>query len=80
LVSVTQGWPGEPTDLRKFHRIDVAEQLGRLDRFLVVRVADPLEEQRRKDAALPGAIDSATPQDLSAVPEVGLQPRKVRRL
>jgi hypothetical protein len=62
---------GEPMHLRKVDRIDIAEQLSRLRRFLVVYVADPLEEQQRKDVSLPiSAIDRTAAENVRAIPEM----------
>ena len=64
----------EAMQLRKDAQVDVAVFLSRLGHLLVPDVADPLEEQQREDVTLPvRPVDGAATQDLSAVPEAGLQ-------
>ena len=61
-------------NLGELDGVDVAEEFRSIGRLLVPGVADPLEEQERKDIRLPvGAVDSAPAQDLGAVPEVGFE-------
>jgi hypothetical protein len=57
--------------LRKVDRVDIAKELYRLSGLVVPDIADPLEEEERKDLRLPvRAIDCAAAKDLSAVPQM----------